>query len=105
MGGLPKKGDKLKLKNKNNISKIYIYGQNSSYFEKNFKNKFKYLKFSKLEEVIKQISLDIKKEKINKKINLIFSPCAASFDDFKNFEERGKYFNSLISRYKIKNVR
>ncbi len=105
LGGLPKKGDKLKLKNKNNISKIYIYGQNSSYFEKNFKNKFKYLKFSKLEEAIKQISLDIKKEKINKKINLIFSPCAASFDDFKNFEERGKYFNSLISRYKIKNVR
>ena len=39
------------------------------------------------------------------KINLIFSPCAASFDNFKNFEERGKYFNHLISRYKIKNAR
>ncbi len=105
LGGLPKKGDKLQLKNKNNISKVYIYGRYSSFFTKHFKNKLKYSKFLKLDQVIKQISLDIKKEEKNKKINLIFSPCAASFDNFKNFEERGKYFNYLISHYKIKNVR
>ena len=104
LGGLPKKGDKLKLKNKKNISKVYIYGRYSSFFTKHFKNKLKYSKFLKLDQVIKQISLDIKKEEKNKKINLIFSPCAASFDNFKNFEERGKYFNYLISHYKIKNV-
>ena len=104
LGGLPKKGDKLQLKNKNNISKVYIYGRYSSFFTKHFKNKLKYSKFLKLDQVIKQISLDIKKEEKNKKINLIFSPCAASFDNFKNFEERGKYFNYLISHYKIKNV-
>ncbi len=105
LGGLPKKGDKLELKDKNNISKVYIYGRYSSFFAKHFKNKLKYSKFNKLNEAIKQISLDIKKEEKNKKINLIFSPCAASFDNFKNFEERGKYFNYLISHYKIKNVR
>ena len=105
LGGLPKKGDKLKLKNKKNISKVYIYGRYSSFFTKHFKNKLKYSKFLKLDQAIKQISLDIKKEEKNKKINLIFSPCAASFDNFKNFEERGKYFNYLISHYKIKNVR
>ena len=105
LGGLPKIGDKLKLKNKNNILKIYIYGQNSSFFIRYFKKKFKYSKFPNLEQAIKQISLDIKKEEKNKKINLIFSPCAASFDNFKNFEERGKYFNHLISRYKIKNAK
>ena len=105
LGGLPKIGDKLKLENMNNIQKIYIYGQNSNFFAKFFKKKIKYSKFSNLEHAIKQISLDIKKGEKNKKINLIFSPCAASFDNFKNFEERGKYFNHLISRYKIKNAR
>ena len=105
LGGLPKKGDKFKHNKKNNISKIYIFGQHSSFFIRNFKKKFEYLKFRNLEEVIKQIRKDIKKEDKNKKINLLFSPCAASFDNFRNFEERGKYFNHLISRYKIKNVR
>ena len=105
LGGLPKKGDKFKHSKKNNISKIYVFGQHSSFFIKNFKNKFEYSKFNNLEEVIKQIRKDIQKEDKNKKINLLFSPCAASFDNFRNFEERGKYFNHLISRYKIKNVR
>ncbi len=105
LGGLPKKGDRFKLSKNNNITKIYIYGQHSSFFIKNLKNKFAYSKFRKLEEVIKQLPEDIKKEDKNKKINLLFSPCAASFDNFKNFEERGKYFNYLINRYKIKYVR
>ena len=105
VGGLPKKGDKLKLKNKKNISKIYVYGRHSTFFTKKFKNKFKYSKFNKLDQAVKQFSLDIKKENKNRKINLIFSPCAASFDNFKNFEERGKYFNTLVKRYKLKNAR
>ncbi len=105
LGGLPKKGDKLKLTNKNNISKVYVYGKYSAFFIKNFKDKLNYFKFRKLDQAIKQISLDIKKNEKNKKINLLFSPCAASFDNFKNFEERGKYFNYLITRYKIKNAR
>ena len=105
LGGLPKKGDKLKLENKNNIQKIYIYGQNSNVFAKFFKKKIKYSKFPNLEHAMKQISSDIKKGEKNKKINLIFSPCAASFDNFKNFEERGKYFNYLITRYKVKNAK
>ena len=36
-------------------------------------------------------------------INIIFSPSAASFDQFNNFEERGKYFNYLIRKLKIVN--
>ena len=32
-------------------------------------------------------------------IVILFSPSAASFDSFKNFEERGKYFNQLIRKY------
>ena len=42
---------------------------------------------------------DIKNDNIKKKI-VLFSPAAASFDNFKNFEDRGEYFNRLIKRYK-----
>ena len=35
-----------------------------------------------------------------KKKTILFSPSAASFDNFNNFEDRGKYFNQLIKKYK-----
>ena len=39
----------------------------------------------------------IDKNKTNKVI--LFSPSAASFDNFKNFEKRGEYFNQLVKKY------
>ena len=35
-----------------------------------------------------------------KKKMILFSPAAASFDSFDNFEDRGKYFNQLVKEYK-----
>ena len=32
----------------------------------------------------------------NKYSTILFSPAAASFDQFKNFEDRGEYFKKLI---------
>ena len=40
----------------------------------------------------------IKKDNTSKK-TVLFSPSAASFDTFKNFEDRGKYFNKLIKKH------
>jgi len=51
---------------------------------------------SNLKILIKKVFLDIKKNKIQEHQTILFSPAAASFDSFKNFEERGKYFNNLI---------
>ena len=34
-----------------------------------------------------------------KKNIIFFSPAGASFDNFKNFEHRGKYFNQLIKDF------
>ena len=48
--------------------------------------------------LLKKVFLDIKKEKTNKHKIILFSPAAASFDSFKNFEDRGKYFNNLIRK-------
>ena len=47
---------------------------------------------------IKKIFKIIKNEKKDKK-TILFSPCAASFDEFKNFEERGIYFDKLVKKY------
>ena len=95
LGGLPKKGDKLKLKKKyfSNI-KAYIYGKDRNFFIKSLQNKIIYKSSTTLKKLIKILDKNIKKDK-NKKI-IIFSPSAASFDQFKNFEERGKFFNNNI---------
>ena len=33
---------------------------------------------------------------------ILFSPSAASFDQFQNFEDRGEYFNKLVNKIIIK---
>ncbi len=99
LGGIPKKGDKFKLPKKyfKNI-KAFIYGRNKNFFNKKLKNKIKSKNFNNLKDALKEILNIAKKEKfINKTI--LFSPCAASFDNFKNFEDRGLYFNRLINKY------
>ncbi len=100
VGGMFKKGDKFILEKKyhKNI-KAYIIGSNKKYFVNQFKNKikFKYLKY--LNKAIITISEETKNDKKNKTI--LFSPAAASFDQFRNFEDRGNYFNSLIKKSDI----
>ena len=44
-----------------------------------------------------KIFKNVNKQKF-KNQTILFSPCAASFDNFKNFEDRGLYFNKLIKR-------
>ena len=101
VGGMPKKGDKLELPKRyyHNI-KSYIFGKNKTFFKKIFKNKIYFQTFDNLEETLKKIILDINFTK-QKNINILFSPAAASFDQFKNFEHRGEYFNYLINKIKF----
>jgi len=101
VGGLAKKGDKFLL-SKNNCKnfKAYIFGRKKSLFIKALKDKVIYESFINLEHSVKKIFLDIKNNKTQNHHTILFSPSAASFDSFKNFEDRGKYFNSLIKRFK-----
>ncbi len=101
LGGLAKKGDKFLLSSKyyKNI-KCYIFGKNTSFFKKTLKNKIKFETSNNLEMILKKISHDIKLNKNNHSY-VLFSPCAASFDKFKNFEDRGNYFNRLIKKTKF----
>ena len=98
VGGLAKKGDKLKL-NKKYFSKIkaYTYGKDRYFFSRILKNKIKTKVAKNLNESLKLVFRDSKNEKQRKII--LFSPSAASFDQFKNFEVRGLYFNKIIKKY------
>jgi UDP-N-acetylmuramoylalanine--D-glutamate ligase len=103
IGGLPKKGDKLLLSKHNCKSfKAYIFGKNKNFYEKKLNKVINYESFSNLKSLVKKIFLDIKNKKNRNHQIILFSPASASFDTFKNFEERGIYFNNLIK--KIKNV-
>ena len=98
IGGINKKGDALNLSNKyyKNI-KAFVYGKNKKFFNKELKNKIEFQNFDNIENALKKILFMIKKERSKKKI-ILFSPSAASFDTFNNFEERGMYFNKLIKK-------
>ena len=97
VGGIFKKGDKFVLKRKyyKNV-KAYIIGLNKKSFIDQFKDKIKFKYSKNLKKAILIIKNDIKKDPNNKTI--LFSPAAASFDQFKNFEHRGNHFNSLIKK-------
>ena len=99
LGGLPKDKDKIDLKYiKNNIIKSYIIGKNIIFFKKQLQNKVKFSVTKNLKNAIISALKDIK---LLKKINntILLSPGAASFDQFKNFENRGNEFKKLSRLY------
>ena len=99
LGGLPKKGDKIKIsKYKKNIIKCYLIGKNINFFKNQIKGKLPFSITSNLKNSILQISKDIK---FNKKFDksILLSPAAASYDQFINFEKRGDEFKKLSKKY------
>ena len=100
VGGQAKKGDKLLLSKQNckNI-KAYVFGNNKNFFISKLKKLMKYEYFLDLKSLVRKLSLEIKVDKNTTHKTILFSPSAASFDNFKNFEKRGEYFNELVKKY------
>ena len=99
LGGIPKKSDQFKLSKKHCKNfKAYIFSKHHKEFKKNLKNKIIVKNLKDLKDILNEIFLDIKKKKLEKNI-ILFSPAGASFDNFKNFEDRGLYFNKLIKKF------
>ena len=98
LGGLPKYQDYFNLKNvSKKIIKAYIIGNHTSFFAKKIKKNIPFTISYNLRNAIQTIFHDIEKHK-NKKCTILLSPAAASFDQFKNFEDRGNYFKVLVKR-------
>ena len=95
-GGLPKLKDQLYLKGiKKRIVKAYIIGKSISFFKKQIGKNVAISVSKNMKAAVNNILKDIKLNKRPKK-TILLSPGAASFDQFKNFEDRGNYFKKVI---------
>jgi len=99
VGGLPKIGDRFQLeKVKKNIIKAYIIGKHTKHFKKFLEGKVDFQLSNTLNSAVISMFKDVRHIK-EKKITILLSPASASYDQFKNFEERGNKFKKLIKAY------
>ena len=98
VGGEPKLGDKFSIKQvKGKIVKAYIIGKSIDFFKKKIMNLVPYKISNNLSNALNNIKRDMKINKESKS-TILLSPAAASFDQFSNFENRGKLFKKLIKK-------
>ncbi len=96
LGGIPKHRDSFNLsKVSKKVIKAFIIGKHTSFFTQKLKNKIPYTLSYTLKNAVKNLCNELKNKK-NLHNTILFSPAAASFDQFKNFEDRGKQFKNLI---------
>ena len=96
LGGFDRQQDYSQLANvifqhKDKIKKIFLVGQTAERLNAILADKINCTKYSNYEDLVKAI-------KANDLTNttVLLSPAAASYDMFKNFEERGKTFEKLM---------
>ena len=96
LGGLPKHKDYFNLSRvSKKIIKAFIIGKNTSFFSKQIKKKIPYLLSYNLKKAVTDVFNEINSKKKDH-CTILFSPAAASFDQFKNFEIRGNQFKFLM---------
>lgn len=101
VGGKLTKDDYLVLNQINSKHvNTFIYGENKKVIENLLdKSIFKIQLFPNLKSIIEYIFSHDLTNKI-----ILFSPSSPSYDMFKSFEERGKYFKELINMYDKKEL-
>ncbi len=97
LGGIAKeKNFEALLDYKDEIICVYTFGKSRLLIEKKLNHIMKVKSFKNLNSAIKQLFTDLN---YNNKSCILFAPACTSFDQYKNFEERGKDFSDLIKKY------
>lgn len=82
---------------KSSVKEVYLIGEIADILEKDLEKvsypKEKVFNLKTLENVMKKLKKVLKEDNENV---ILFSPSTASFDQFKNFEERGRIFKKLV---------
>ena len=73
---------------------VFVIGLNENPFFNYFNERTKTYYVKNLSDAVRMALLSVKDSK--SKSTILFSPGAASFDQFKNFEVRGEKFKKLI---------
>ncbi len=97
LGGKDKKTDLTPLIDimKGRVLKVYLIGEASERFSKAMGNLFEKEKYSSLEDAMYDAFKCSKKGEV-----VLLSPACASFDMFKNFEDRGNKFKKIFKELK-----
>ena len=96
-GGIAKTGGITPtLQHLKNVKKCYLIGNSKQEFFDTLNSKISCDILNNLESALKQIYKDTLNNE--NEITVLFSPGAASFDQFLNFENRGDTFKSLVSK-------
>ncbi len=89
--------DFLKKDNAIKLAKIFLIGQAQEKFSEDLlKSSIQYVKCENLHNVFNLLSKELNYNESNV---ILLSPACASFDQFKNFEERGEEFTKLCKKF------
>ena len=101
MVGGSDKGENFELLFKHlpdNVEMVFLYGLTKNKMKKcaDIQKYKKYQLCDDLKEAINKANEYSNKYLTNKKVSIVLAPACASFDEFKNFEERGKFFKDYV---------
>jgi UDP-N-acetylmuramoylalanine--D-glutamate ligase len=95
MGGIPKEEDFSSiLQFKNNIKTVIAYGKAAKSINNSLSKEINVTMIESFEDAV-NMSIQC----ANKGSTVLLSPGCSSFDQFKNFEERGKSFKNIVERF------
>jgi UDP-N-acetylmuramoylalanine--D-glutamate ligase len=98
LGGKPKDGGISSLEQYfSKIKYAFLIGDATEEFAKTLENKVEYFKCGDLKTAF-EMAYNLALEDQSQEKNILLSPACASFDQWKNFEQRGDFFCELAER-------